>query len=89
MLELGDDSSKYHAEIGAFAKKARIDKMLGYGKLSKFAAGAFGSGAEHFDDKQELYARLKEIIREDDLVLFKASRGMALEEVAFKLMETQ
>jgi UDP-N-acetylmuramoyl-tripeptide--D-alanyl-D-alanine ligase len=87
MLELGKNSGIYHTEIGKRAKDDGIDRLLAYGEFSRLAAEAFGGGGEHFSDKTDLYIRLKELIDKGDLVLFKASRGMSLEEVSVRIME--
>jgi UDP-N-acetylmuramoyl-tripeptide--D-alanyl-D-alanine ligase len=87
MLELGKNSEMYHREIGKHARNAGIDTVMAYGKFSRDLVEAFGKKGEHFDDKMELLLRLKDLIETGDLVLFKGSRGMALEEIADKLME--
>jgi len=87
MLELGKSSELYHREIGRHAKKAQIDQVMAYGKFSRHLIDEFGAGGEHFDDKIKLFSSLKNLLRKGDLVLFKGSRGMALEEIADRIME--
>ena len=81
MLELGDKSQQYHEEIGGYARKIGIDNIFGYGPLSQFIVSRFGDGAFHFENKQDLIESLKDFISPDDIMLFKGSRRMALEEV--------
>ena len=87
MLELGKSSELYHREIGKHAKKAGIDHVMAYGELSGNLIAEFGKNGEHFNDKMKLYSRLKSLVKKGDLVLFKGSRGMALEEIADRIME--
>lgn len=85
MLELGPEEAAYHYKMGELITE-EIDYVLAYGELSaNLAEGAKGNlGAErvfHFDDKQALVQKLKELTEPRALVLVKASRGMRLEEV--------
>lgn len=85
MLELGPEEAAYHYKMGELITD-EIDYVLAYGNLSaNLAEGAKGNlGAErvfHFDDKQALVQKLKELTEPHALVLVKASRGMRLEEV--------
>ena len=83
MLELGDFSEEAHKAVGAHAAKAHIDLLFCYGKEAKHIA----SGAEEkietktFLDKEALTQTLLTTLQKGDAVLFKASRGMKLEEV--------
>jgi UDP-N-acetylmuramoyl-tripeptide--D-alanyl-D-alanine ligase len=81
MLELGDKSQRYHEEIGDYARNIGIDNIFAYGPMSRYIVSRFGDGGFHFENKQELIESLKDFISNGDLVLFKGSRGMALEEV--------
>ncbi len=47
MGELGEAAAPLHAEIGAFAKGAGIERLLALGPLSLHAVEAFGKGAVH------------------------------------------
>ena len=90
MLELGDISAAAHKEIGMLAAQKGIDRLYTYGEMAVLAAeSARENGiafAKSFDDKNALAAELKKELSAGDAVLFKASRGMKLEEVitAFK-----
>ncbi|MBR6635134.1 MAG: UDP-N-acetylmuramoyl-tripeptide--D-alanyl-D-alanine ligase, partial [Clostridia bacterium] len=90
MLELGDISATAHKEIGVLAAQKGIDRLYTYGEMAALAAeSARENGiafAKSFDDKNALAAELKKELSAGDAVLFKASRGMKLEEVitAFK-----
>jgi UDP-N-acetylmuramoyl-tripeptide--D-alanyl-D-alanine ligase len=58
MGELGDDSDKYHIEIGQFAKQCGVDIFYGYGRYTQESCHAFGKGAEHFLSHQDLVKAL-------------------------------
>ena len=85
MLELGEISEKAHYKVGVMAGQSKADEVLCYGPQSEnIARGAMSEGMTKvmiFQDKQELSRYLQEHTVPGDTVLFKASRGMKLEEV--------
>lgn len=91
MLELGTISGSAHSEAGDFAAAAGVDILLTYGERSKNTAkSAVENGIRTvltFDDKQELAGYLGSILKQGDAVLFKASRGMRLEDVITTVYE--
>ena len=80
MLELGDFAPAAHRTVGVQAAEA-ADLILAYGPLSRELADAAGEKARHFDTRETLLAALKEIAKPGDVLLFKASHGMHLEQV--------
>lgn len=87
MLELGDYTETAHRAVGAYAAKTKPDQLFCFGEASQYIADAAKDTVltRHFTDKSELYRALSDTLRVGDAVLFKASRGMALEEVMEKL----
>ena len=85
MLELGDFSKKAHADVGKMVADNNIDYLLAYGNDAKYIVdGAKQNGmknAFYFDNKDELSNKLFELAHKGDAVIFKASRGMKLEDV--------
>ena len=85
MLELGAISDEAHKNAGLLAARNRIDVLMTYGELSQATAErALECGVpvvKSFLDKTELADTLVSFLQEGDAVLFKASRGMALEDV--------
>ncbi len=85
MLELGDYSEKAHRDCGRYLADAKVDMLLTYGELAKFTADeARKCGVLRvfeFDDKGELGKHLMSMLKEWDVVAFKGSRGMKLEDV--------
>ncbi len=90
MLELGDMSDKAHAEVGATAAEMGVDILFCFGERSSLMAKAAKETGKiksvyHFDKKPQLSKKLCDIISDGDTVLFKASRGMRLEEIIQEL----
>ncbi len=83
MLELGAFSEEAHKSVGEYAAEKNLDLLFCQGKEAKAIKDGAGDAVEtkHFLDKAELEAALLETLRAGDVVLFKASRGMKLEEI--------
>ena len=84
MLELGAISDAAHREVGRWAAEV-ADCLITYGAGGALIAeGAKEAGAKevwHCATKREAAERLRAYCRSGDTVLFKASRGMAFEEI--------
>ncbi len=91
MLELGSYSEKAHREVGEYAAEKSVDILFTYGKEAELSAdSARKAGLENvnvFSDKTLLAEKLLETLEEGDVISFKASRGMRLEEVIKKIYE--
>ena len=88
MLELGAHSQEAHTSCGEIAAQSDIDYIFAYGNHARFyVEGAHKAGldAEFFEDKNALFSALLEYLGANDTILFKASRGMKLEEVIERL----
>ncbi|WP_370296039.1 UDP-N-acetylmuramoyl-tripeptide--D-alanyl-D-alanine ligase [Rossellomorea marisflavi] len=86
MLELGEHEKEYHEEIGQLIDPERIRHVFTFGQLGEYMAkGAkvnFPEERVHaFLDKEALLEELNALITGKELILFKASRGMKLEEI--------
>ena len=86
MLELGVSTPAEHYKLGRIAaEKAEI--LLAYGPNSaRVLNGAMTGGmpankARAFTDKERLVQVLKQIAKPGDVILFKGSRGMRMEQV--------
>lgn len=91
MFELGSYEAEGHRLVGEKAAALGVDILLAIGERAKLLAeGARKSGFDgillHFDSKDAAIEYLQSEIRSDDVVLFKASRGMHLEEIVNQLM---
>ena len=80
MFELGDYSEDLHRKVGAEVVKNNIDILMCAGQNAKYIVEqAQKDGMKniyYFDTKEELLMKLKEIMKKDDVILFKASNGM-------------
>ena len=81
MGELGGEAANLHAEIGAEARRAGIEKLYALGELSMNAVREFGSGAQHFAQIEDLQDALENELDANTTVLVKGSRFMKMERV--------
>ncbi len=92
MLELGDYTEEAHKKLGIKVAEKGIDVLLCVGANSQFIAeGAKSKGfAEEkiktFSDSNILANEINSIIKDNDLILVKGSRGMHMELVVKSLM---
>jgi UDP-N-acetylmuramoyl-tripeptide--D-alanyl-D-alanine ligase len=80
MKELGRFRKKLHKEVGAYAKKQKVDLFIGFGDLTRFSVDAFGKNGFFFSDKEQMHEFLVNNIERKDLVILKGSRGMQMEQ---------
>jgi len=91
MLELGDTAAAAHRSVGEMVAHAGIDLLCAVGELSALMAEAAREAGMPPDqvcwttDRRAAAQWLRERVGPGDAVLFKASRGMELEEVAERL----
>jgi UDP-N-acetylmuramoyl-tripeptide--D-alanyl-D-alanine ligase len=88
MLELGPTAAEQHREIGALASSLGVDKLVAIGAHAPDLMAGFGAGAEAVPDRGAATSVATAWARPADVVLVKASRGLALETVAEQLLET-
>ncbi|MEG2069047.1 MAG: UDP-N-acetylmuramoyl-tripeptide--D-alanyl-D-alanine ligase [Acidaminococcaceae bacterium] len=85
MLELGAGEKAAHARVGALAASSGVDILLGYGELTQAtleAAQAAGlPRVIYCRDKEEAAAKLQAVAVDGDIILFKGSHSMAVEQV--------
>ncbi len=92
MKELGENSEKLHREVGEYAAKNGIELLVSYGELAeKIADGAASCGVETCrcigGDPSAAADLLMSRLRENDILLVKASRAMKAEKVIEILKE--
>ncbi len=94
MRELGRDSAAMHFGVGEYVAKKGIDILFTFGENAlEIARGAESAGmsAEKIfritDTENDCAAaeKLKEIMKKDDIILFKASRALKLERISAKI----
>lgn len=87
ILEQGDFAEKIHTEVGKAAARENIDVLITVGENARFIAAAAKDAVKtvvSFDGNGSAWEYLDKIMSKGDTVLFKASRGMKLEEVCEK-----
>ncbi len=94
MLELGVNAGAEHYKVGRIAAE-KTDILLAYGPNSdRMLRGAVTGGmsytkAQAFTDKEKLVQVLRQIAKPADVLLFKGSRGMRMEQVLEKFLEEE
>lgn len=93
MFELGEKEKELHSQMGAYALSKGIDVLVCAGNLSRCmyeGAKAYADNLAkdckkpalyYFPDRESLMGGLKDILKEGDNVLIKASHGMQFEKV--------
>lgn len=93
MLELGEYSKQAHMSVGEMVVENKIDYLFAYGEMAQCIVDAAKEkgmkNAYHFDNKNELCEKLIPLIQKGDTIVFKASRGMKLEDVINKVYEVK
>ena len=79
MFELGRFRKKLHVDIGSYAKKSKIDILITFGELSKYASNGFQKKSYNFYNEEQLKEFIINFIKKNDIVLIKGSRGMKME----------
>lgn len=92
MFEMGEDSDKLHYEVGCYAGKSDIDKLICVGEASRHiyeGAKAVSDSLEvvYFATLEELFSELTNQVDEDDIILAKSSNGMHFSTLVDKLKE--
>lgn len=86
MFEMGEFAEFGHRQVGK-AALGNIDIMIAIGKDAEFIVKELKennmneNNLYHFETKEEAIENLDNIIKDDDVILVKASRGMNLEKV--------
>ena len=87
MLELGPETGRLHRDVGQFLATQKLSRLIVCGMLGRDIAegarqgGMAGLQIDEVVDAAAAADRLKRILRQGDVVLVKASRGMKMEYV--------
>lgn len=87
MFEMGFYSETGHREVGAYAAGHNVDMLLTAGSDARYiAAEAAKVNPEmeihSFENPEELKKKLFSLLRSGDIILVKASRGMAFDQIS-------
>lgn len=86
MFELGENEVKYHKEIGRFLLDKPLDEVVVLGELSQNIKQVLEEAESPikvytFSDNEEAAIYLVATLKQEDVVLLKASNGMKLKEI--------
>ena len=87
MLELGEKEANFHFQAGQQVAKGGWNLLVGIGPLSQHTVkGALSAGMERsqtflFQNSDEAAEEIFSLLKEEDLVLVKGSRGMKTEKI--------
>jgi|LSQX01.1.fsa_nt_gb UDP-N-acetylmuramoyl-tripeptide--D-alanyl-D-alanine ligase len=87
MLELGEYSEKGHLEVGEVVAQSGIDHLITVGRDSRFidrGARDFGmsdANITHLECNKDVIGILDTMLRAEDTILVKGSRGLKMEEI--------
>lgn len=92
MFELGEFAKEGHRMVGKYAAENNVDVILAVGKMANdIIKGASLTGANQmlysFESISEVLDNLKDIIKYNDIILIKGSRGMYMENIVESLRE--
>lgn len=93
MMELGEQSSRLHHEIGRLAASLKIDRIIFIGEFANDFGSGFlnGNGSSQaltvFSDKEAAWEAIKMELGAYDRILVKASRSMKMELIANRILE--
>ena len=91
MLELGRDTQQMHRDVGRFLASLNLSRLIVCGTLGRDIAegareaGMSGSAIVDVPDAAAAAELLRTLVRQGDVVLVKASRGMKMEQVVHVL----
>lgn len=91
MLELGEDTIRYHYEVGTYLADRPVDELYVVGELaSHIQKGAIDRRkdiiTQSFADNDTLIQFLAHSLKTGDCILLKGSNGMKLQEIAKTLL---
>lgn len=92
MLELGNFAKELHERVGEEVAKNNIDVLITVGDLSKYIAseaermGLSDKNIFCYKTNEEAIKKIKEISKEGDAILLKASNGLNFQEIFCKIM---
>ena len=87
MLELGTISQIAHEKIGILINQLQIDEIICFGELSKYICNKTKKPAHHFKSIDKLIYFVKNRIKPNDLIMFKASHAMNFEKLINKIFK--
>ena len=92
MFELGDFSEELHRRVGKEVVKNKIDILIACGENAKYIAEVEKEKMDkeniyYLENKEEIEPLLEKIVKNNDVILFKASNGMGFYKIAERLVK--
>jgi UDP-N-acetylmuramoyl-tripeptide--D-alanyl-D-alanine ligase len=92
MLELGRSAEDLHRDVGRYVAEQGVDVLIAIRGVARamadeaVRAGLSGGAAHFFEDPREAGEFLRRLLKPGDAVLFKGSRGVAVERAMERLL---
>jgi len=92
MYELGNYTEQGHSDVGKYAHKIGVDKLITVGEIARdIGRGAEEAGMKrdnifNFRDAETAGRFLQNRIKENDLILIKGSQGVRTEKIVLEIM---
>lgn len=81
MNELGEKSVEAHTQVGEYARD-KVDLLITTGIYNESYKNGYNKESMYtFETKEEIIKNMKDIIKDGDVILVKASRGIKFEEI--------
>lgn len=93
IFELGDYAEKIHRKVGKEIANNSIDLLFAIGENSKYIVeeainnGMNNENIYYINNKEDLIEKIKQSMKSNDYILFKASNGMKLFDIVEKLKQ--
>ena len=93
VLELGTFSKNLHEEIGKVLLNSDLDYIITIGNETKYTDEYLKNNnydnLKHFNNENESYGYIDDLLKDGDLVLFKGSHGMHLSNIIKYLVDNE
>ena len=92
-MELGTFSKNLHEEIGKVLLNSDLDYIITIGNETKYTDEYLKNNnydnLKHFNNENESYGYIDDLLKDGDLVLFKGSHGMHLSKIIKYLVDNE
>ncbi len=87
MGELGAASDSSHRELGEYARRHGVVRLLGFGEAARLTVASFGAGGQWYPDIESLQRELQKSLSAEVRLLVKGSRANRLERLVDYLVD--
>ena len=87
MGELGAASDASHRELGEYARRHGVVRLLGFGEAARLTVDSFGAGGQWYADIKSLQRALEKSLSAEVRLLVKGSRSNRLERLVDYLVD--